>query len=348
MRLYIILMLCLFAFCTLKIIKKSELLTINNFDTKNTLPLRGILAILIVLHHTLFFTKNANLFIHYAYTQFIIWGALIVGVFFFITGYGLTFSIINKGKSYLSGFFYKRIIKILIPAIIATLLFQAGEIYSGQFSFSKIISNLSQGILPLPNSWYVFAIVYFYIAFWFCFKHLSIKHAIILMWFLSLLYIFIIKYFLKFEHYWWISTFALNIGMTVAYKEPKIKEFICKKPKVGLFATFLFFLIPTTYALTNSQTELDLPLGDIPIYWTTPAVLAIIIYYMGVAKNKILDFFGKISYEIYLTHGIFMMWYSKFSQNWLLYIILTYISTIIIAYLLHKLCNQINKKLIKK
>lgn len=342
-------MLCLFGICAIKLIKQQKNSTLYNFDNQTVLPLRGILALLIVFHHISGVIKDLDIPSKLDFKQFIVWGALVVGVFFFITGYGLTVSVMKKGKEYFNNFFRKRIVKLLIPAIIATIFFQLGEVFFNRFSISEIISDLNYGGLPLPKSWYVAAIIYFYTMFYVCFKFFKIKTAIILMWLASALYVFIIK-MLNFGQYWWISTFAINIGICFAYFEHKIKNFINNNPQKGLFITFVIFLLTTTYALINSQTKINLPLGDIPTFWITPAILTVIIYFLGTPKSKILDFLGKISYEIYIVHGIFIHWiinYNNYSDRWILLIILVYVLSIISAYFLNKICKQINQKLIK-
>ena len=343
-------MLCLFGICAIKLIKQQKNSTLYNFDNQTVLPLRGILALLIVLHHLVLVIKNLEIPHKLGAQQLMMWGGLVVGVFFFITGYGLTISILKKGKDYLKGFFKKRIMKLLIPAIITTFFYQLGEVFFNRFSISTIISDFSYGGLPLPNSWYVVAIIYFYTMFYLCAKNFKIETTIIMMWIFSLIYILIIKH-LNFGNYWWYSTFALNVGMTFAYIETKIKNYIKQNPQKGLFITFVIFLLTTTYALINSQTKINLPLGDIPTFWITPAILTVIIYFLGTPKSKILDFLGKISYEIYIVHGIFIHWIIRtriYSDRWILLIILVYVLSIISAYFLNKICKQINQKIIKK
>ena len=70
----------------------------NEFGRGKVFPLKGILAVLIVLHHLTYEIKSPLL------QPFHSWGAPIVSVFFFISGYGLMTSYKNKGKHYLSGF----------------------------------------------------------------------------------------------------------------------------------------------------------------------------------------------------------------------------------------------------
>lgn len=81
-----------------------------NFDSKATVPLRGLLAIGIILHHlslTYQFNECINAFRISPVFYFREMGGPIVAIFFLITGYGLSKSLQTKGTSYLSGFLKK-------------------------------------------------------------------------------------------------------------------------------------------------------------------------------------------------------------------------------------------------
>lgn len=81
-----------------------------DFNSKATLPLRGLLAIGIILHHlslTYQFNECINVFHISPIFYFREMGGPIVAIFFLITGYGLSKSLQIKGTSYLSGFLKK-------------------------------------------------------------------------------------------------------------------------------------------------------------------------------------------------------------------------------------------------
>lgn len=62
------------------------------FDKKAVLPLRGILALLIILHHVAEEIPSIAIFAQLTY-----WGKYIVSIFFFLSGYGLCISYVNGG-----------------------------------------------------------------------------------------------------------------------------------------------------------------------------------------------------------------------------------------------------------
>ena len=85
------------------------------FDIAHTLPLRGILAILVVLGHldTVVSAQTKILMPFHMATP-------AVAVFFFMSGYGLMLSFTKKGGSYLQNFILKASIKLLMPLLATT------------------------------------------------------------------------------------------------------------------------------------------------------------------------------------------------------------------------------------
>ena len=98
---------------------------IGRFSKEATLPLRGVLALLIVFHHislrlTYMVPKDAK--VNYL-RDFSDWGEPIVSVFFFLSGYGIIKSYQKKGKSYLEGFFSGRLLRLMVPFIICCICY---------------------------------------------------------------------------------------------------------------------------------------------------------------------------------------------------------------------------------
>lgn len=137
------------------------------FDISHTLPLRGILAILVVLCHldTVVSAQTKILMPFHMATP-------AVAVFFFMSGYGLMLSFTKKGCSYLQNFILKASIKLLMPLLATTCLYQGLLFILGDFSFEKILIDLASGIeTPLIHSWYVYALFLFYLLYYIVFKY---------------------------------------------------------------------------------------------------------------------------------------------------------------------------------
>ena len=138
----------------------------EGFSKDATLPLRGVLALCIVLHHLslrlMYMIPEASFF---NLSEFIKWGEPIVSVFFFMSGYGLIKSFLKKGTNYLDGFLTGRLSKIMIPYIICCVLY----IPFNNNNLSSILGNVEK---RLP--FFAFILVcYYHIYFVFVFLHIS-------------------------------------------------------------------------------------------------------------------------------------------------------------------------------
>lgn len=172
-------------------VQLQQSLELLSFDKDATLPLRGVLAVAIMLYHACpHIIGDYPLFNEFGG----FWGAIVVSSFFFMSGYGLVFSYNKNGKAYLQGFFRHRFTVLLLPLIIVTMIFQAMRIWEGTFSMSEILFHLAHGYTLLPNSWYCYAIVLFYIIFYITFKYINdVKKAVAANWIAVLLYVVVIQ-----------------------------------------------------------------------------------------------------------------------------------------------------------
>lgn len=95
-----------------------------------TYSIKGILALMILAHHIgthllpQFPAESIWTADYLFWNHFFSFGSTIVGIFFFISGYGLLASFKSKGESYLKSFFSKRFSKILIPVAIVVVIEQ--------------------------------------------------------------------------------------------------------------------------------------------------------------------------------------------------------------------------------
>lgn len=99
----------------------------GDFSVEATLPLRGLLAVGIVLHHISQRVGQAVPDV-WGLSQFEFLGAPIVAVFFFLSGYGLMKSLRVKGTSYLDGFLRKRMTKVLLPLLLCSLVYSVADL----------------------------------------------------------------------------------------------------------------------------------------------------------------------------------------------------------------------------
>lgn len=226
--------------------------------------------------------------------QFNCFGTIVVAIFFFLSGYGLTKSLSNKGTSYIDNFLHQRLIKILPSFLIATILWILYEITSNK-DLEWFVARMINGNPPLPTSWFVVAIIYFYLAFYIsCKLGKSSLWQNILMAFMTFFYCFIIRCIFHWGGWWINAAFAFNIGMLISSYEQNILIRLTKD-----CATFII----SVFSLV-SISVLALHFHFSYIYNLTISILIWLV--LSLTNNfyyRIFHFLGKYSYEIYLAQG---------------------------------------------
>lgn len=139
--------------------------------------------------------------------------------------------------------------------------------------------------------------------------------------------------------WWWKSSFAFNIGTLLPLVEKKYKG-VKTYAKEYNFIILLFCLlvicsVPNVFHLGNSKI---LKLLMILLTTILPIFLYVAFKKIMFPRNRVLHFLGSISYEIYLLHGIILsLIFNTFhTTNSILCVILIYLVTIIISWLIFK------------
>lgn len=316
------------------------------FSKQATVPLRGLLAIGIVLHHLSLRLVEASPDCHWIWSQFSFWGAPIVAVFFFLSGYGLMVSLIMKGQKYLDGFLKKRLLKIVLPLVLCSIVFEATSItlWGGQ------IADFRKDWPFLPNCWFCVTIIIYYFAFYITallFKSSPIKVAYS-MWLFSFVYVFLFKV-MDFSSWWYQMVLSINIGMTLAYYETAIRNVLYKYKRTIVLLLFLLTLL-SAYWASCSETD-NFPAGMMVLSLVVGLLIYSSLCFRPIKSNRLLTFFGKHSFEIYLIHGavisvLFGMAYTYIPRWWHVFTILTFLATFFFAWVLRKVMKVVNQRFI--
>lgn len=261
-----------------------------SFNNSKMSPIRAILALIIVLGHLSFFGVETFMPLRNLAPP-------AVAMFLFISGYGLTRSFEKKGETYLDGFFRKRIVKILFPAVLVAGLhfLLCGRVGPGLVE--RLQRVVTGGSTFLPHYWFVWAIAFDYLLFWVCHKLLPgqvAKYSI-----LTGVILFTLGTALAgFDRCWWVCSLAFPAGVFFAEYETPLFSF-CSKKEVHywLTITFLALAFAACYLTRN------------PVIWTLCYVFVPIIGALIIARIpldrfrlRVLCFVGTVSYEIYLIH----------------------------------------------
>lgn len=223
--------------------------------------------------------------------------SVIVTFFFFFSGYGLAKQHLSS-DNYSDKYLLKRLPKVVIPYIVATFAFVVVDfVFLGfLYPISDILHAIAYGQPIVIASWYVIHIIAFYIWFFFMIK-IAKKNRILLSLFAILYYILSTIACVRFgwESYWWETSYGLVIGVVWADFEREIIGF-CKK--------YYYFVLCGVLTLTIVYQMY----GKYIWIRYSLSVITVIIMMMKInLKNPLLDFFGSISFEMYMIHGAFMV-----------------------------------------
>lgn len=313
-----------------------------SFAKDKLTSVKALMALVIVADHMALFYGVSFL------RPFIEFGAPIVSVFFFISGYGLQVSYCKKGQDYLSHFFSRRFWKVLAPYLIATALYCLLTWSPDKHLGKDLLLTFTEGKPILPFSWFVVELLYFYLAFFVSFRYFSGKWRIAVMClFMALL--FFLTFRLHYGNGWWISSLAFPAGIVFATQEKRIYSCYDGSP-VRYWLSLAVLTIVLALCYLGGRLLGKYYLWTI-CYICIPLIVALVVARWPFEKlnSKAVSFLAMVSYEIYLCQGIAMeMLRGRFHiQNDALFAVSVYALTIVLAwgvYLLAKLITSPNNR----
>ncbi len=315
---------------------------------EKTTSINGIFVIMVFLRHFSSYVQYVN-FIDY---PFVIinngLSQLIVTTFLFYSGYGIMESI--KRKDYYVDKIPKyKILKTLIHFDIAIIFFVLiNIILNNHYAVKEIILAFFAWNSIGNSCWYIFAVIILYTITFISFKLCKNKYtsSLNIINILSLAYVVIFMY-IKNEPSWYNTFFCYVAGMWFSLYKIKIDKFIIynKKYAYVLFSIIILFIASSIlYVLSNKNIlfyEIDAILF----------VLFIVVVTMKVAiNNSILNWLGKHVFSIYIIQRIPMIVYDYLkisSYNIYIYFIISFITTILLAYIFEKILKRIDSYIFK-
>ena len=197
---------------------------------------------MIVLHHFAFFYGTPPGFARL--------GLPLVACFFLMSGYGLMTSYMNKGQKYFRGFIAHVFNKLLIPYIVAVIVYVPFVMFVQQVNVLEYLSTTSF-IDWLRFSWFVWVILRGYLLFFLFFRtHMTDKRKLSLYAIASISYYLLCIYVLEDKlPCLYRTSYALLLGLLWKYYESQIVRFLNTK----------YMLIPVTiisivgFILVNHQ-----------------------------------------------------------------------------------------------
>ena len=282
----------------------------EKWNRHSTKAIKGICAILVMLSHI--------------FTQLSWAGFLSVGIFFAFSGYGLLYSWKIK-TNYLDDFFQKRIVKVFIPFIISYIVSIILHLMLGDGGTSDFVKDFVC-LKFLPTSWYVIAIVVFYMAFYLIASSSKSEWKVFLEMIAFWIMYCLICIIIKLDTFWYNSSFGFIIGMMGAIVDAK--KFRIDKNKTRWKSWLsLAMVVLVLAALTSRHLVTDV------LYSTALTSLTAIFVMSYEIKCDLLDRLGGISYEIYLIHPIVIYCVKQLKFGlWITALIIIILSVVIASF----------------
>lgn len=321
-------------------------------SVKKSKNILGIFSVLIMLHH-LGQKASASWVPDAVRTHglepFVPIGYLLVGFFFFCSGYGLIKSMHGK-ENYFKGFLVKRLNRILMVFIFTEIIWLIVRTVNDAFS------------TPLnPYSWFIYTIIILYFGFFFAYrKERKYSFAIMVMW----IVIYSIVCYILVKGNWWINaTPVFLLGIIVADKkeESSTKRIIVSSVLFAITFAVSEFADPIYRAI--GMTEYGI-LNAIKLLLQIVACssFSFLVYCVSLKfkepsdesrLQKILAFFGSFTLEMYLIHGLYVQIFGHhflndtnapilYIKNIVLYVIVVFALSTASAFILKKICDFIS------
>lgn len=310
----------------------------NYLSPDNTKKEKGIAAILIVLHHLSQRVKVAGPFVILGYTGFIL-----VAVFFFISGYGLSYGVQYK-HNYLKGFFRKRLLPVLVPYWIVSTIDIVLYLIKGTV-FTPMQYVLSYiGVDTITGTWFVTTILIMYLMFWTAFK--SKRSYTVLGLCLIVYCIICFNFNLHSSYTASIAAFALGVfwnkidrRMITWFRERYYLKLLII---LGIFGLMFFGrLVLSDKGFDNEIVQL--------ILRNFTSVLFVFVLIAVTQKvqftGRTLEWLGNISYELYIVHYVLLSMLSGINPN--MYMVAVLGGGLLLSTLLCKIDKKLINYIIK-
>lgn len=335
-------------FILLLIITLIYLLPVNNdyLGVNSTNGLKGLLALGIVFHHLSQWVTTGTEFVNFKYM-----GTYIVSVFFFISGYGLYVQN-NRKEDYLDNFLSKRLSKILTPFIAISSIYLIYRNINGQaLTITFFVDLFKKGSTVIYNGWFVDIIILMYVFFYISFKIFSNRTVAILVNTLLIVGYIILAIKLGYVFWWYNSSLPFVLGLLWAKNKKYIDEILNKYYFIILVCITSLLFISHQYSFVLKK----LHIVDSVSYGFAANIDNIIftIFFILMARkidfsNKYLLFLGKISFELYMIHGLVMSIFGKCfvtsRLNDVVFTILVVVTSITLAWIINSIVRKISFK----
>lgn len=260
-------------------------------------------------------------------------GQLIVTTFLFYSGYGIMTSIKNK-EGYVKKL-PKRIARVWLQFALAVCLFLAlNMVMKNKYDAATILLSFTAWDAIGNSNWYIFAILVMYASTYFAalLAKEDKSRIVILVTVAAAVYCLAMKFAHKAD--WWYDTiFCYPFGLAFAEYKTKIDSFLDNNKKYWITLLSVMVLM-ISYAATNKLSGLFFNLFAVAFHELFALVFVLIVVLLTRKVsfgNKILDYLGQHTFEIYILQRLPMIALAPLELNKYVYFAVSLLITIIIS-----------------
>lgn len=293
--------------------------------------MRGLIAIWIILGHCSMEFEKEILPLYLIHKFNLVW----VGVFFFLSGWGLEISNVTK-KNYLKGFLLKKTISIIgmtvkvwiFGILILTLV---GKNYN--FYFLELLKNYF-----FSTNWYMWELLFFYYLYYLTTKYIQNSKIRLYVIFIICLCIVMLLPFTGIKPAYYFSCLGFPVGIFSYHNRERIQNCFKRYPvKILLILMMISFLC--TLSLLLPQKNSISALGK-NIMCISVALMGVILFMNFSLEARSLKFLSMISPQLYLYQFPILtffriIWKRNIRAIGIDYVIVVTVTTIIISSLVY-------------
>lgn len=323
-------------------------------DKEKTSAVNGIFVILIVISHAKQYIEIGGAYddAYIAVSQHL--GQMVVASFLFYSGYGMTESIKKKKAAYLKSVMTKRFWTLLINYELALLLFFIEGLMIGKtFSVKQVLLSMVAYSSIGNSSWYVFAMLVLYILFCISFLIIKFKDSPKLYYVsaavLTLLIIGFVYVQMRAgrESYTYNTVILFALGVWWSLLKNVIEKVVMKNDIIYLITVMLVVGVYVPSYLHRYRDGIEAY-----TMWALAFTVLMVLMTMKISFfNPILSWFGKHVFSIYILQRLPMQLFDHFGcsqSHKYLFIICSFVVTVVIAVIFDKITGIISKKLFGK
>lgn len=303
------------------------------FAKDETTIIKGICIMIVVFTHYGNRMKPQSLM--YWYNMF---GYLSVSIFLLISGYAMYIQYQKKQKAFFEHFLINRCFRMIFPFVLISVVMSLVN----RIPINKFFRNLVTLQIPRGRdetfgvTWFLVAMLFFSICFYFCFKYMKEKQALLTMVILSAVYM-AVCIGLKCGVWWYDNSFCFAIGIILAKHRQKVLKSM-EKIKIPVF--LLSGLAIGILVLLMGKRGMNENIVVLTVCGFCAIAFVVSLFNMVTMKNRLFLLIGNMSWEVFLIHSTVQITiYGDQVQQPGYSIILVTIVVLVVSYLVYQMDN---------